>query len=79
VSLFTFALCNAWAMALSETIFKETLKPLSMIMSQTTAGGIVRAGSAMAVTVIMMIPPIMVYIISQRNVIEAMNSAGIKE
>jgi ABC-type glycerol-3-phosphate transport system permease component len=48
-------------------------------MSQVTAGGIARSGSAMAVTVIMMVPPILVYLISQSNVIESMNSAGIKE
>ena len=48
-------------------------------MTQITAGGIARAGSAMAVTVIMMLPPILVYMISQSNVLESMNSAGIKE
>ena len=49
-----------------------------MIMSQITAGGIARNGSAMAVSVIMMIPPIIVYLISQSNVVESMSSAGIK-
>lgn len=47
-----------------------------MIMAQVTAGGIVRSGSAMAVSVIMMIPPVIVYLISQSNVVEAMSSAG---
>ena len=32
-----------------------------------------------AMTVIMMIPPILVYMISQSNVMQAMTSAGIKE
>ena len=49
------------------------------IVNQITAGGLARSGSAMAVTVIMMIPPILVYLISQSNVIEAMSSSGIKE
>ena len=61
------------------TIFSEALKTLPAIMTQITAGGIARAGSAMAVTVIMMLPPILVYMISQSNVLESMNSAGIKE
>ena len=60
-------------------IFTEQLKTLPQIMGQITAGGTARAGSAMAITVIMMIPPILVYLISQSNVIEAMSSAGIKE
>ena len=61
------------------TIFNETLKTLPTIMSQITAGGIARSGSAMAVTVIMMLPPILVYMVTQSNVIESMSSAGIKE
>ena len=61
------------------TVFNESLKTLPAIMTQITAGGIARSGSAMAVTVIMMLPPVIVYMISQSNVIESMNSAGIKE
>ena len=48
-------------------------------MGQITAGGIARAGSAMAVTVILMIPPILVFMVSQSNVLETMSSSGIKE
>jgi len=47
-------------------------------MSQINAGGIARSGSAMAVTVIMMIPPILVYLVSQSSVKQSMGSAGIK-
>ena len=57
----------------------EELKTLPQIVTQITAGGTARAGSSMAVTVIMMIPPIIVFLISQSNVVEAMSSAGIKE
>ena len=60
------------------TIFNESLKTLPAIMTQINAGGIARSGSAMAVTVIMMIPPMVVYMVSQSNVLESMNSAGIK-
>ena len=61
------------------TIFTEQIKTLPMVMSQIAAGGIARSGSSMAVTVIMMIPPVIVYIISESNVLESMSSAGIKE
>ena len=61
------------------TVSNMTIQTLPAIMTQITAGGIARAGSAMAVTVIMMLPPILVYMISQSNVLESMNSAGIKE
>lgn len=76
VTLFTFR--DTWAAVPNGTIFSEALKTLPQIVNQITAGGIARTGSAMAVTVIMMIPPIIVYLISQSNVVEAMSSAGIK-
>ena len=77
LTLFTFR--DVWASVPQGTIFSETLKTLPTIMSQITAGGVARSGSAMAVTCILMIPPITVYMISQSNVMESMSSAGIKE
>lgn len=76
VTLFSFR--DVWAAIPNGTIFSERLKTLPQIVTQITAGGIARTGSAMAVTVIMMIPPIFVYLVSQSNVVEAMSSAGIK-
>lgn len=78
MTLTLFGFRDVWASVPSGTIFNETLKTLPTIMTQINAGGIARSGSAMAVTVIMMIPPIAVYMISQSNVLESMNSAGIK-
>lgn len=77
VFLFTFR--DMWATVPNGTIFTEQLKTLPQVVNQITAGGIPRSGSAMAVTVIMMIPPILVYLVSQSNVVEGMSSAGIKE
>lgn len=75
--LFTFR--DIWAMVPSGKIFSEELKILPQVVTQITAGGTARAGSAMAVTVIMMIPPILVFLVSQSSVAESMSSAGIKE
>ena len=79
LTLVLFAFRDMWAIQPQGTIFDEALKTLPYVMSQITSGGIARAGSAMAATVILMIPPIIVYLISQSNVIETMSSAGIKE
>lgn len=73
-----FGFRDLWAMIPSGTIFSEELKTLPMIVTQITAGGIARSGSAMAVTVILMIPPIVVYLFTQSHVMETMNTAGIK-
>lgn len=78
MTLTLFGFRDVWAALPNGTIFNESLKTLPAIMSQINAGGIARSGSAMAVTVIMMIPPMAVYMISQSNVLESMNSAGIK-
>lgn len=77
VTLFAFK--DIWSNVPNGTIFSEEFKTLPQILTQITAGGIARTGSAMAVTTILMIPPIIVYLISQSNVAEAMSSAGIKE
>ena len=71
MTLMLFGFRDVWSALPNGTIFNESLKTLPAVMSQITAGGIARSGSAMAVTVIMMIPPILVYLVSQ--------SAGIKD
>ena len=78
LTLTLFGFRDVWSTVPNGTVFNETIKTLPMVMSQITAGGVARQGSAMAVTVILMIPPIIVYMVSQSNVIESMNSAGIK-
>ena len=70
---------SMWSTIPSGTIFSEELKMLPQVMTSISAGGIARSGSAMAVTVILMIPPIIVFWISQSNVMETMSTSGIKE
>lgn len=77
ILLFTFR--DIWQTVPSGKIFSEELKILPQVVTQITAGGTARSGSAMAVTVIMMIPPIVVFLVSQSSVAESMSSAGIKE
>ena len=79
LTLTLFSFRDIWAAIPSSMVFSEEIKTLPMVMNQITAGGVTRMGSAMAVTVIMMIPPILVYMITQSNVVEAMSSSGIKE
>ena len=43
------------------------------------AGGVARTGAGMAVSVIMMIVPITVYILTQSSVMQTMASSGVKE
>lgn len=76
-TLFSFQ--SAWATGSTNTVFSESLKTLPSVMGSVVSSGLARSGSAMAVTVIMMIPPILVYIITQSNVLETMGTAGLKD
>lgn len=79
MTLILFSFRDIWSTVPNGTIFKEELKTLPQVVSQITAGGMARAGSAMAITSIMMLPPIIVYMVTQRSVVQVMSSAGIKE
>lgn len=62
----------------TQFIFSEKLKGLPNVLSTIVAGGIARAGAASAVSVILMIPPIIVFLISQSSVMETMTHSGLK-
>ena len=76
LTLFTFL--GLWNVQSTGTIFSEQLKTLPTVMSTIAAGGLARTGSSMATSVIMMIPPVLVYLISQSSIKVTMSSAGIK-
>lgn len=77
VLLFSFQ--AMWSVVPGGTIFSEELKTLPYVMSSVAAGGVARTGSSMAITVILMIPPILVFLVTQSNVLETMSNSGIKE
>ena len=79
MTLTLFSFQNAWAATGGSLIFSESMKTLPSVMSSVVSSGLARSGSAMAVTVLMMIPPILIYMFTQSNVLETMSSAGIKE
>lgn len=57
----------------------EQLKPLNYALNQIVQGGIARVGAASAVGLILMIVPIVLFIITQSNIIETMTTSGMKE
>lgn len=67
-----------WSSDGTTYIFTESKKPFSYALSQIVAGGIARQGTAAAVSVIMLIVPITVFIISQSRMIETMAHSGLK-
>ncbi|MBR6743077.1 MAG: carbohydrate ABC transporter permease [Clostridia bacterium] len=79
LTLFLFSFRDMWSIVPSGTIFSEQLKTLPQVMTSIAAGGIARTGSSMAASVILMLPPIIVFWLTQSNVMETMSSSGIKE
>jgi ABC-type glycerol-3-phosphate transport system permease component len=67
-----------WGIDGGSYIFTENLKPLSYALSQIVAGGVARTGTAAAVTVIMLIVPITVFIINQSKMLDTMAHSGLK-
>jgi len=59
-------------------IFTENLKPLSYALGQIVSGGIARTGTAAAVTVIMLVVPISVFIFNQTKMLDTMAHSGLK-
>lgn len=79
-TLTIFIFQSVWGNAGQQYIFREDLRTLPVIISQLTAGaGIARVGSSAAGTLFLMIPPIVMFLILQSNVVETMASAAIKE
>ena len=78
LTLIVYSFQGLWNSGQSSFIYSEQLKTLNYAISQITAGGVARAGATAASTVVMMIVPILVFVISQSNIIETMGSSGMK-
>jgi len=76
LTIFTFK--DLWNTGESQYIYDEALKTLTAVMQSISSAGIARAGAGAAVALIMMIPPIAVFVISQSSVMETMSQTGIK-
>lgn len=76
VIIFTFQ--SLWNGNPQSYIYSEQLKTLPTVMSTIASGGIARSGASAAVAVIMMIPPIAVFIFTQSSVMETMAHSGLK-
>ena len=79
LTLIVYSFQDLWNKGASIYIHSEQLKSLNYAIQQITAGGIKRAGASAAATVVMMLVPIMVFVITQSNIIETMGSSGMKD
>ena len=79
VTVIIFSVQSLWNSKATHYIFSEELKTLPYALQQIMKGGVSRTGVASAVTVVMMIVPIITFVLSQRQVMETMANSGIKD
>ena len=79
LTLIVYSFQGLWNQGASIYIYSEQLKSFNYAIGQITAGGIKRAGASAAATVLMMAVPILVFVVTQSNIIETMGTSGMKD
>ena len=76
VVIFTFT--SVWNTNGVQFIYSESRKMLPAMLSQLSGAGVARAGVASAVAVLLLIPPVVIFLFSQKSVVETMAHSGLK-
>jgi ABC-type glycerol-3-phosphate transport system permease component len=79
LTLIIFSFQSLWNIGDNVFIYSEELKTLPFALGQIMSAGIARAGVGAAVQVMMMIVPVVIFIVSQSNIVETMATSGMKE
>ena len=74
-----FSVQSLWNTNAATVIRTESKKTLVYALQQISTSGIARTGQAAAVTVVVMIVPITIFILSQGQIVETMASSGLKD
>jgi len=79
LTLIIYSFQGLWNSGASIFIYSEELKTLNYAMTQVLTAGVARSGATAASGVIMMLVPILVFVVSQSQIIETMGSSGMKD
>ncbi len=79
LTLVILSVQSLWNVTGGSYIYSEQLKPLTVALNQLMQGGIARAGVGAAVSVVMMIVPVVLFVCVQSNVLETMATSGMKD
>ena len=79
LTLMVFTFQATWANNGVTFIYSEELKTLPTALGQIATAGIARMGEGMAASLLLILPPIALFIFSQTKVVETMAFAGVKE
>jgi len=79
LTLIIFSVQNLWNNKAATFIYSEEKKTLVYALQQIQSGGIARTGQAAAVTVVVMVVPILIFVLSESQILETMASSGLKD
>ena len=79
MTVMVLSFTNVWNNGSGGVIFKEELKLLPTALGQITAGGIARSGASAAAAVLLMLPPIISFVLTQSKMLQTMAHSGIKD
>lgn len=79
MTVMVLSFTSIWNAGSGGVIFKEELKLLPTALSQISAGGIARSGASAAAGVLLMIPPIVSFVLTQSKMLQTMAHSGIKD
>ena len=79
LTLIIFSVQNLWNNKAATFIYSAEKKTLVYALQQIQSGGIARTGQAAAVTVVVMVVPILIFVLSESQILETMASSGLKD
>lgn len=79
LTLIIFSFQGLWNMGATTYIQSEQNKTINFVLSQIANGGVARQGTTAAASVIMMLVPIIMFVISQSNIVETVATSGMKD
>ena len=79
MTIIIFQFQAAWNSNGGSLVYDEALKTIPTVVQQIAAAGMARQGAIAASAVVLMIPPLAIFIAAQSNVMETMAHAGMKD
>ena len=79
MTIIIFAFQQAWNINGGSVIYSEEYKTLPTIVQQISMAGLARQGVTFASAVLLLIPPLVVFLVAQGNVMETMANSGMKD
>ena len=79
LTVIIFSVQSLWNTSASTVIYSEAKKTLVYALQQIQAGGVARTGQTAAATVVIVSVPVIIFILSQSQILETMASSGIKD